>query len=180
MVVTRLRRQQHHLHNSHSTINNNHSNHQHSHTSITGKSPAAAASGSFDLLATQPSTRIYLTSPNGVPSVVFSVIRYEDEKQMVARKKRYLHTSNSAHYQGAATDHLHPGGTSLDSLATKRRATTGESYQRFLLPSPVGLYNPLALDDPELRTGKHRTVITLPSYMVSNLTALSRLYKIVY
>lgn len=28
-------------------------------------------------------------------------------------------------------------------------------------------YNPLFLDDPELRTGKHRTVMALPAFIVS-------------
>lgn len=32
------------------------------------------------------------------------------------------------------------------------------------LPS---IYNPVDLDDPELKTGKHRTVISLPCYMGS-------------
>lgn len=34
--------------------------------------------------------------------------------------------------------------------------------------NPNGIYHPYLLDDPELRTGKHRVTLRLPSMMVSD------------
>lgn len=53
-----------------------------------------------------------------------------------------------------------------------KRRKVAESYQAALEPAPLGAYNAAALDDPELRTGKHRTVISLPCYMASPLSVL--------
>ncbi|KAJ3357695.1 hypothetical protein HDU83_004850 [Entophlyctis luteolus] len=62
----------------------------------------------------------------------------------------------------------------------KRRPKV-ESYQRYIEPTftlgsavpDYSIYDPLELDDPELKTGKHRTVIKLQSY-VSSILLYSR------
>ncbi|KAJ3018493.1 UNVERIFIED_CONTAM: hypothetical protein HDU68_011134 [Siphonaria sp. JEL0065] len=64
--------------------------------------------------------------------------------------------------------------------AVKRKAKV-ESYQRLIEPTGTlgnlipdyDMYNPFSLDDPELKTGKHRTVIKLQSY-VSSILLYSR------
>jgi hypothetical protein len=53
-------------------------------------------------------------------------------------------------------------------LDTLKRKKVSESFMHLLNPQ-VGInnYNANDLDDPDLKTGRHRTVITLPSYISS-------------
>jgi hypothetical protein len=61
------------------------------------------------------------------------------------------------------------------ALEAVKRKSKNESFQHLLNPThslslnapDYTVYNPNFLDDPELKTGKHRTVITLPSFIVS-------------
>lgn len=101
----------------------------------------------FDIL--NQDARIYLTSTQlGSPVVLFSVLRLYDSKKR-SRKKVYMDKF-----------------ASIDPLKKRKLA---ESFAHFLQPvvTTSGLYNPFELDDPELKTGRHRTVITLPSYISS-------------
>jgi hypothetical protein len=56
------------------------------------------------------------------------------------------------------------GAGSLDAV---NRRTKAQSYAHLLQPSTTSSYDPDDLDDPDLKTGRHKTVITLPSYIVS-------------
>ncbi|KAJ3312080.1 hypothetical protein HDU76_002968 [Blyttiomyces sp. JEL0837] len=70
-------------------------------------------------------------------------------------------------------------GISLALEAVKRKVKV-ESYANLLNPSKslvsttadYTIYNPFYLDDPELKTGKHRTVITLPCFIARILGSI--------
>lgn len=53
------------------------------------------------------------------------------------------------------------------SLSKSQKLRNEYSYAHLLNPATQHQYDPCDLDDPELKTGKHRTVVTLPGYMVS-------------
>lgn len=64
----------------------------------------------------------------------------------------------SLEYIFAAADSSGDESSSRGSDKDDTDASTASSY-----------YDPLFLDDPELRTGKHRTVIALPSFYVHSV-----------
>ena len=55
----------------------------------------------------------------------------------------------------------------MASMDSVRKREAAQSFAHLLNPAPPGTYDPDEIDDPDLKTGRHKTVITLPSYMVS-------------
>ncbi|KAI8807130.1 hypothetical protein BJ742DRAFT_813544 [Cladochytrium replicatum] len=108
-------------------------------------------------------SRIYFAVPKGSVMSVFSVIPYADARKPRRNRQRLR----------LGSEYFDRIGVNMDP--SRRRRV--ESFAGLLEPagslSPdtpeYSLYNPFFLDDPELRTGKHRTVITLPSFMGSVL-----------
>ncbi|KAI8805683.1 hypothetical protein BJ742DRAFT_400684 [Cladochytrium replicatum] len=102
------------------------------------------------------SSRIHFVAPKGSVMSVFSVIPFADARK--PRRNRQRSRLGSEYF-----DRI---GVNIDPLGRRRV----ESFAGLLEPTgSLSLYNPYFLDDPELRTGKHRTVITLPSFMGSVL-----------
>ncbi|KAI9105316.1 hypothetical protein DFS34DRAFT_644130 [Phlyctochytrium arcticum] len=110
--------------------------------------------------------RVTLTTLNGNPLSTFSVIPYRDEKSK-PKRRRTRSSKFAPHY----FDKL---GITISMDAVKRKKYA-QSYAHLLEPAlslepkcpDNSVYHPFFLDDPELRTGKHRTVITLPCFMGS-------------
>ncbi|KAI8592243.1 hypothetical protein BDZ88DRAFT_310313 [Geranomyces variabilis] len=98
---------------------------------------------------------------------VFSVIPHKDEKSRPRRRR-----TRSFKYFGS--DYFEKIKLNVDIDAIKRRKFA-QSFGTLLEPALTlepksaenSLYHPFFLDDPELRTGKHRTVITLPCFVSS-------------
>jgi hypothetical protein len=85
--------------------------------------------------------RIFFCTQGGSIINVFSVIKFKDSKK-----------------RGSSFDFHKP---ILEGFHSK-----ADSYSH-LLSEYISIYDPIFLDDPNLKTGKHKTVITLPSYMSS-------------
>ncbi|KND04084.1 uncharacterized protein SPPG_01526 [Spizellomyces punctatus DAOM BR117] len=122
--------------------------------------------GSVSPCNTMSGHRVTLTTVTGAPLSVFSIIPYRDAKSK-PRRRRTRSSKFAPHY----FDKI---GFNLNMDAVKRRKFA-QSYAHLLEPAlslepktvENSLYHPFFLDDPELRTGKHRTVITLPCFMGS-------------
>ncbi|KAJ3415454.1 CCR4-NOT regulatory complex component [Chytridiales sp. JEL 0842] len=107
-------------------------------------------------------SRITFLGPQGTPLSMMSIIPYIDVKGKSKRVRKARFGSQAFERMGIA-------------LEAVKRKTKNESFQHLLTPSnslsPVApdysVYNPNFLDDPELKTGKHKTVITLPCFIGS-------------
>lgn len=125
-------------------------------------------------------TRFVLAaSSSGVPCAIFSVLPYKADESLGyehrhKRKKRNVNVGGGREGTYELINSIDktvekhtvkiPITASFESLKRRRNV---ESYAHLLNPAIVGVYDPLSLDDPELKTGKHKTVITLPCYMAS-------------
>ncbi|ORY07826.1 cyclin-like protein [Basidiobolus meristosporus CBS 931.73] len=156
----------------HQTLPDNleHSNDHHVSTSyrseaMTMQSPNPAYtvhSGKFSpsqtAIADVQNSRLILTTPS-TPFMVFSVLKYYDEKTRQRRRKKFHNIS---------FDKI----TGMSENLKKKKA---ESYAHLLVPSysldneanEESDYDPYFLDDPDLKTGTRRTVISLPGFMGS-------------
>ncbi|KAJ3173925.1 hypothetical protein HDU87_007247 [Geranomyces variabilis] len=128
---------------------------------------ADANGGSLNFSSAMLGNRVMIATSSGVPMSVFSVIPHKDEKSRPRRRR-----SRSFKYFGS--DYFEKIKLNVDIDAIKRRKFA-QSFATLLEPALTlesksaenSLYHPFFLDDPELRTGKHRTVITLPCFVSS-------------
>ncbi|KAI8907495.1 cyclin-like protein [Powellomyces hirtus] len=133
----------------------------------TSRRSSVDVTGSARFSNTMLDHRIMLTTASGVPLSVFSVISYRDEKLRPKRRR-----TRSSKYFGR--DYFEKIKLNIDIEAVKRRKFA-QSFGSLLEPALTlepkslenSLYHPFFLDDPELKTGKHRTVITLPCFVSS-------------
>ncbi|KAJ3074056.1 hypothetical protein HDU98_012251 [Podochytrium sp. JEL0797] len=126
--------------------------------------------------------KIEFTAPSGgFPISTFSVICNNDN----APREKKRHTKSIFGSQPllsvAFFIRVHGGDRLGFAIEAVKRKNKVESYQRLIEPTGTlgsvipdyDIYDPLSLDDPELKTGKHRTVIKLQSY-VSSIFLYSR------
>ncbi|KAI8819851.1 cyclin-like protein [Fimicolochytrium jonesii] len=110
--------------------------------------------------------RLMMATSNGTPFSVFSVISYREEKNRLKRRK-----SRTSRYFGNAYFDKLKFNIDLDMKRRKFAQSYGNLLEPALTLEPKipenSSYNPFFLDDPELRTGRHRTVITLPCFVGS-------------
>ncbi|KAJ3216327.1 hypothetical protein HDU67_009678 [Dinochytrium kinnereticum] len=111
-------------------------------------------------------TRVTFATSSGVPLSFFSVIPYMDNSREKTKRSR----AKSIFGSQALLERVGVGV--IEPFKRKLRV---ESYARLLVSSkalgPQNVegpqYNPFFLDDPELKTGKHKTIITLPCFVAS-------------
>ncbi|KAJ3142213.1 hypothetical protein HDU90_004486 [Geranomyces variabilis] len=131
------------------------------------RSSIADANGALNFPSAMLGSRVMIATSSGVPMSVFSVIPHKDEKSRPRRRR-----TRSFKYFGS--DYFEKIKLNVDIDAIKRRKFA-QSFGTLLEPALTlepksaenSLYHPFFLDDPELRTGKHRTVITLPCFVSS-------------
>ncbi|KAL2913366.1 hypothetical protein HK105_207111 [Polyrhizophydium stewartii] len=108
---------------------------------------------------------ITMVTPNGAPFSLFSVVPYRDTRSRIKKQRSKTRYS--------VNPYLERMGLGVAIEAVKRKKQTAESYAHLLEPAytlvPKGIenssYNPFFLDDPELKMGRHKTVITLPCFL---------------
>mmetsp|Transcript_6757 Transcript_6757/g.11618 ORF Transcript_6757/g.11618 Transcript_6757/m.11618 type:complete len:453 (+) Transcript_6757:65-1423(+) len=133
-------------------------------------------------ILSRQSARVFVRSvEGGAPALIFSILRYDPKEEEEKAKRK-----NAAHYIGSYADQDPDSSTTAsdDSLSKqKTKKGVSVSYGHLLEPSwatdseghefavnasgVVERYNANYLDDPEIRSGKHRTVINLAGYMAS-------------
>jgi len=115
-------------------------------------------------------SRIAVSYKRNVPVSLFSVLGYSQERNAVLGEERSFNPNSEIAYK----DSKHSKKAlisyqyllfSLDEANDDIRSTIEEA----MVSGDIAIepYNPLELDDPELRSGKHRTVMNLPSLMTT-------------
>ncbi|KAJ3396120.1 hypothetical protein HDU92_003989 [Lobulomyces angularis] len=111
---------------------------------------------------------VFITGSSGNPGTpfsMFSLIPFSDVKKVSKKKK-----VKSNQPKTFAMLQIEKLGSTLPESLKKRKA---ESFAHFLQPSNFlqqcneVQYNPYFVDDPELKMGKNKTVLTLPCFMSS-------------
>ncbi|GAM27081.1 hypothetical protein SAMD00019534_102560 [Acytostelium subglobosum LB1] len=145
------------------------------------KSTIAEYNSNYNISINQ---RIFFTTGSGHPMAVFSMIRGDSRNPNKSKGKS---TSKESHDKPVhSIEHITHIGTQLkESSFFSRRSSSSETSYAHLLTSVYvtpyvvvspdevdssGIplkYDPLFLDNSELKTGKHRTVMNLQSYTVS-------------
>ncbi|KAF9958502.1 CDK5 and ABL1 enzyme substrate 1 [Mortierella alpina] len=98
------------------------------------------------------------TTKHGSPLVMSSVLRYNDDKAPNKRRRRRFDREYLQQITKEAL--IRKKANSFAHLLTQSNALDPE-------PQESSSYDPYYLDDPELKTGKNRTVISLACYMGS-------------
>ncbi|KAI8850309.1 hypothetical protein BC829DRAFT_389744 [Chytridium lagenaria] len=122
-------------------------------------------------------TKVTFATSSGVPLSLFSVIPHMDNTRDKAKRSRARSLFGARHCCNANlfSSNLFRERVGVGVMEPFKRKSRVESYARLLFPSNFlgpqiienSLYNPFFLDDPELKTGKHKTVITLPCFVAS-------------
>ncbi|KAJ3163068.1 hypothetical protein HDU86_002237 [Geranomyces michiganensis] len=131
------------------------------------RSSVADVNGASNFSGAMLGGRVMIATSTGIPMSVFSVIPHKDEKSRPRRRR-----TRSFKYFGG--DYFEKIKLNVDIDAIKRRKFA-QSFGTLLEPALTlepksaenSQYHPFFLDDPELKTGKHRTVITLPCFVSS-------------
>ncbi|KAI1297404.1 CDK5 and ABL1 enzyme substrate 1 [Mortierella claussenii] len=99
------------------------------------------------------------TTKHGSPLVVSSILRYNDDKAPNKRRRRRF---DREYLQQITKEALvRRKANSFAHLLTQSNALSPEQED-------ASSYDPYYLDDPELKTGKNRTVISLACYMATD------------
>ncbi|EGG18734.1 hypothetical protein DFA_04230 [Cavenderia fasciculata] len=132
----------------------------------------------------QLTQRIYFTTVSGHPVSVFSMIRGESRKVKIKGKSGTSKESNDTYPSINSSDNQVVTSASKE-IGILKSLKGGETSYGHLLGSvyvapnqPIASddldingvplkYDPLFLDNSELKTGKHRTVMNLPGYKIS-------------
>ncbi|KAJ3300327.1 hypothetical protein HK104_001745 [Borealophlyctis nickersoniae] len=130
----------------------------------TSRRSSTASAGS--IVAGLLDHNVTMTTPNGVPMSVFSVISHKDTRSKPRRQR------TRSKFSSQYLDKLSSGWAAIDPAKRKKHAA---SYAHLLEGSNTlvpkstepNSYHPFFLDDPELKIGKHKTVLTLPCFMGS-------------
>ncbi|KAF9930607.1 CDK5 and ABL1 enzyme substrate 1 [Modicella reniformis] len=100
------------------------------------------------------------TTSHGSPLIVSSILRYNDEKAPNKRRRRRF---DREYLQQITKEALvRKKANSFAYLLTQSNALDPEQEDS-------SSYDPYYLDDPELKTGKNRTVISLACYMIRKI-----------
>ncbi|KAF9094128.1 CDK5 and ABL1 enzyme substrate 1 [Mortierella sp. GBA35] len=100
------------------------------------------------------------TTKHGSPLIVSSVLRYNDDRAPNKRRRRRFDREYIQQITKEAL--IRKKANSFAYLLTQSNALDPEPQE-----SSSSTYDPYYLDDPELKTGKNRTVISLACYMGS-------------
>lgn len=132
-------------------------------------------SGLFDR---RPERKYMFTTPAGSPLSLFTLIPFHDKQKPKRRKSQSTYQQQLSHTPNSLQQQPEKIGIgALTGTTIRKRA---QSFAQCLIPagtlntlpplqetSTTTVYNPFYLDDPDLKTGKNRTVITLPCFMGS-------------
>ncbi|GAM27363.1 hypothetical protein SAMD00019534_105380 [Acytostelium subglobosum LB1] len=123
--------------------------------------------------------RIYFASSSGYPLHVFSMIRGDTRKVKQRGKNTKEFSDSTNNIQSDIISHSHFSIKEANIFKLKETSYGHLLISNYVAPSidltpddvdPSGIplkYDPLFLDNSELKTGKHRTVMNLHSYKVS-------------
>ncbi|KAJ1342133.1 hypothetical protein BSLG_003312 [Batrachochytrium salamandrivorans] len=146
----------------HATLRTSTSARMHGYTLVQGGILSRAQSRNTDAtgaIADQLSdVPITVVTPNGSPLGLFSVLPYKGTKALVKTQST------------RARERI---GFGVAIEAVKRKKQTAESFAHLLAQEFTlcekgpenSSYNPYFLDDPDLKMGRHKTVITLPCFL---------------
>ncbi|KAI8925316.1 hypothetical protein BC831DRAFT_461530 [Entophlyctis helioformis] len=116
---------------------------------------------------------IIFTTSNGSPMSLFSVIPNRDGRQKVRKHRSQSRYSVNPYLERMGLN-ININMNINNIIDPTKRKPFAESFAQYLEPaktleqSPIGepnAYNPYFLDDPELKIGRHKTVITLPCFL---------------
>lgn len=118
-------------------------------------------------------TTLEFTTTRGSPVIMLSIIPHlketKDIRKETKRQKKIYSMTPYLEKMGLTILSMTPYLERMDVVKRKKQA---ESFayllepRRTLDPPPETTYNPIYLDDPELKAIGHKTIITLPCFLV--------------